>query len=404
MKTFSKSIFVLGLAAFFGFNTATAQEFFAPSEVQNVVATPGIGEITLSWDAATDEDGVVTGYKIYYGTSSVQTEDDAYDDEISLPVQTSVVLKNLENGVKYFLTVTAIDDEENESETYSAEISVLLNVDRAPRIVSIKNVSETELEIEMSKKMAEVPFPEAFLIEKINDDEKILLTIISAKTNETKISIKTSDPFITGQKYLVTASSAIEDAEGNPVASGVTDHLEFVAEEIIVVVEPEPAPVVEPEPIIVEEEPGIFGPGREDLPHEAAPLDETAPIDATDFVVDSTRLKLEKVIVLNWKQSLDLDEDVADQVLYTKVGLGEWDTGFSIGKSLSSIEVDVEPEQTYEIKLVIIDESGNESIGISTSFSTKLAKSGSGGFVIAISVAILIGFMVVAGRRKTALQ
>jgi hypothetical protein len=118
-------------------------------------------------------------------------------------------------------------------------------------------------------------------------------------------------------------------------------------------------------------------------------------------MIDSTRLRGEDLVVLNWDRSLDLDNDVADQVLYTKIGLGEWDTGFSIGKNLNTIEFEVITEQNYEIKLVTVDLAGNESLGISTSFSTKLSKSGSGGFVIALSVAILVGFMVVANKRKT---
>ncbi len=392
MKIFSKSVFVLGIAFFLGFNIVNAQEFYAPSEVNNVVAIPGDGEVTLSWDAATDEDGVITGYKIYYGINSVQTEDDVYDDEIDVPVQTFVVLKNLENGIKYYFTVTALDDEGNESETYSKEASILLNLDRAPRIVSIKNISVNELEVKMSKEMAEVPFSEAFLVEKIQDDEKVELFLFSAITNGSKIIIKSSESFIAGQKYLVTASSAIEDKEGNPIASGVTDHLEFVAEEITLVIEN-----ITP---IVEKKPEMFAPGREDMPHEAAPSDETAPMDVTNFTIDSTRMKTEDIVLLSWTESLDLDSDVADQVIYTKVGLGEWDTGFSIGKNINSLEMDVEPEQIYELKLVVVDATGNESEGIRTSFSTKLAKSGSGGFVIALFVAILVGFMVVANRRR----
>jgi len=404
MKTFSKSIIVLALAVFFGFSTANAQEFFVPSEVKNVVAIPGNGEVTLSWNAATDEDGIITGYKVYFGTSSVQKEDDSYDDEISVPGRTSVVLKNLENGTKYYFAVTAVDDEGNESETYSAETSVLLNLDRAPSIVSIKNISANEIEIEMSKEMAEVPFPEAFLVEKVGADENTTLLLVKAKTNGKKITIKSADLFLADQKYSVTASSAIEDTEGNPVASGVTDHLEFVATKIVVAPPaPEivvtPAPVVEPV-ITPEVTPEMFSPGREDLPHEAAPLDEIAPLDATNFAVDSTLMKAKNIVILNWKESLDLDEDVADQILYTKVGLEGWDTGFSIGNKINSIEMDVEPEQTYEVKLVTVDAAGNESEGISVAFSTKLAKSGSGGFVIALSVAMLVGFMVVANRRK----
>ncbi len=402
MKTLFKYIFVLSfITNLFSLNTVSAQEIFFPSEVVNVEAVPGIGEISLSWDAATDQDGVIVGYKVYYGTSSVQTEEDSYDDEVNVVNKNSVVLKNLENGANYFFAVTAIDDEENESETYSSEVSVLLNVDKAPRIVSVQNISEKELEIEMSKEMAEVPFPEAILVEKIKEEGNIILNLVSAQTNGNTIIVESLESFVAGQKYLVTASSAIEDKEGNPVASGVTDHLEFMAEEIFVV-EPEPAVVIEPyfEPI-EPEQPEIFGPIQEELPHETAPIDEIAPIDGTDLEIDSTKLKVENVIVLNWERSLDLDGDVSDQILYTKVGLGEWDTGFSIGKNLNSIEVEVVLEENYEIKLVTVDEAGNESKGISTSFSTKLAKSGSDGFVVALLVAILVGFMVVLNRRKT---
>lgn len=111
------------------FMTSVTLAYSVPEEVTNVQFTVDEGKARISWDAADDADGIVIGYKIYYGTTSVQNIGDQYDDEITVPGNlTTTILEALEPGVQYFLGITAIDDEENQSENYSPEISVLIPV------------------------------------------------------------------------------------------------------------------------------------------------------------------------------------------------------------------------------------------------------------------------------------
>jgi hypothetical protein len=77
--------------------------------------------VTLSWDAPnTNADGTpltdLSGYKIYYGTSSHN-----YSTAIDVGNVTEYMVGNLENVVVYYFAVTAYDTSGNESE-YSNEV------------------------------------------------------------------------------------------------------------------------------------------------------------------------------------------------------------------------------------------------------------------------------------------
>ena len=110
--------------ALMGTNVAAAQNLsLPPEEVTNVSINGTDGALNITWDEADDPDGIVTGYKIYYGTNSVQGVDDYYDGEIEVIGDNTYTIEDLENGVEYFLALTAIDDEGYESETYSVEAS-----------------------------------------------------------------------------------------------------------------------------------------------------------------------------------------------------------------------------------------------------------------------------------------
>ncbi|MEK7145645.1 MAG: hypothetical protein AAB802_00490, partial [Patescibacteria group bacterium] len=56
---------------------AFAADITAPSDVEGLEAFPGDEEVTLSWDAATD-DTDVTGYFIYTGLNSVSEDGGSY--------------------------------------------------------------------------------------------------------------------------------------------------------------------------------------------------------------------------------------------------------------------------------------------------------------------------------------
>ena len=108
------------------------------------------------------------------------------------------------------------------------------------------------------------------------------------------------------------------------------------------------------------------------------------------------------MVTLSWQPAPDLDNDIADQILFVQKGMDGWGDGISIGKYASKIEVDVELNQNYQVKIITVDTSGNESKGIQLSFTTNLADTGSSTEVV--SLVLLCSFFVVGFfffRRKT---
>lgn len=96
------------------------------------------GDATLSWDApTTNEDGTpltdLSGYKIYYGTSSGN-----YSQSIDVGNITTYTVGNLTEGVTYFFVATAYDTSANES-NYSNEVSKTIPLSQYTLTVSKGN-------------------------------------------------------------------------------------------------------------------------------------------------------------------------------------------------------------------------------------------------------------------------
>ena len=83
--------------------TSTPGDVTAPSTPTGLAATPGDGQVSLSWNAATD-DVAVTGYRVY--RDGVQVGD---------PAGTGYVDTGRSNGVQYDYQVSAVDAAGNES-------------------------------------------------------------------------------------------------------------------------------------------------------------------------------------------------------------------------------------------------------------------------------------------------
>jgi len=81
-------------------------------------SSSGLWSATVSWDANTERD--LSGYKIYYGTSSGN-----YDDVLDVGNTTSFIINRLKDMRTYFFAVTAYDLSENES-AFSSEVSLFL--------------------------------------------------------------------------------------------------------------------------------------------------------------------------------------------------------------------------------------------------------------------------------------
>lgn len=94
-----------------------AIDTLAPTKPANLRAAVGDRRLFLSWDAATDNESGIKGYKVYYGTSS-----ETYLSPIDVGNQTSYELAGLTNGITYFIAVSAYDYAENEGPK-STEVS-----------------------------------------------------------------------------------------------------------------------------------------------------------------------------------------------------------------------------------------------------------------------------------------
>ena len=79
------------------------------------VSTAHAAYLDLAWNANTEPD--LAGYKVYYGQSS-----GAYTDHVDVGINTTYRLRDLEEGVTYYIALTAYDLEGVESE-YSDEVS-----------------------------------------------------------------------------------------------------------------------------------------------------------------------------------------------------------------------------------------------------------------------------------------
>jgi len=114
------SVFVLGASV------AQAQEFDTtpPSDVTNVIVKETtVDSIKLTWDAATD-DTSINNYKVYYGLTSVNIDGGYYDKEVLTgSVKPEYTLAKLQADSTYYVAVTALDQNDNESFNYSIEIS-----------------------------------------------------------------------------------------------------------------------------------------------------------------------------------------------------------------------------------------------------------------------------------------
>jgi hypothetical protein len=203
----------------------------APVDVQNVKATAGDGSVTLSWNMATDN-VAVTGYKIYYGTTSVSEDGAKYDlGPIDAGNKITYKVTGLANGTPYFFAVTAYDDAKNESENYSAEVTGTpahgAADTEAPKAVKAEAVNNVTVKVTFSEAVylpAESP-ESAFGIK--NDATSVNLEVKDAgidATDETGKTVElTTATQEAGANYIVTAGIQVKDLADNGIVSGTSD-------------------------------------------------------------------------------------------------------------------------------------------------------------------------------------
>lgn len=429
MKQFIK-IALLGIF-FVGVSSVDAQTLFvSPYQVENVTATPSGSSVRLKWDEAMDQDyGIVVGYNIYYGTESVTAENgNDYPHEIPIYTQdTEYTIGNLSPGTYYF-AVVARDDEQNLSDRYSVEVSATIKGATGsgsssdsgfPRVMQVSQVGPGTIQVEMSEPIQIESLLDGFFIQHKETLDDILVQRVDIESQFVFLTVSES-ALIEGETYEVVATAFVEDLDGNPVASGITDTGNFRAQlmDFPTMTESEPEPLdelfVTEEPIeeFFEEpvretasDPFLNVATAEPTPDPVYVGDTTAPYDVTSLKVDDDTLFTDFYVTISWEKSLNIDNDVVDQVLYSRVDGADWDNGYSLGPDLEVIELDVDLNRTYEVKIVTVDNSGNESSGSMIQFTTDvpLTNSGSESYIFGLIGIICVGmggFMVARKRNR----
>lgn len=177
-------------------------------------------------------------------------------------------------------------------------------------------------------------------------------------------------PLTPDMHYLLTVSSDVTDLAGNPIVGGVTDSVSFVAGEMLPENEmpetnipqlPE-IPEVPAVPMPISEPPAL-----PELPTVVA--DTEAPAEATGFMAkmrEKMGEMMKEYIELSWNKSIS--PDLNNQKVYTSMDEGKtYGLGVPVGLNTQMYNVENPREgQKYVFKLTSIDESGNESAGITT--------------------------------------
>jgi hypothetical protein len=343
MKRIIRSMFsVLGVVAITALMTspAFALDTESPSDVENFQGEAYNGALRLTWDAATDDTGVV-GYYVHYGTSTVDEAGESYDDFVDAGNVTEYSLTGLDNDTEYFLSVVAFDAEDNESMRWAEEISLTptesagdFSDSDAPTVSEAEALNNVEVRVVFSEAVVlpSEDAQDAFQIEDEDLLEPLVVTAAEMDDDDSSNSsvILTTEEQVDGATYILTAGSDIEDMSGNPINSGTSDT-------------------------------AIFTGTGEDM----AATDEVAPEVVSVEVVDNVSLKVEfsEAIVLNIDPSenfMVVEEDDVTSIL-TVLGVELMANGDGVEDAAAMITTAPQSEVSYVVTAVEVeDESGNE--------------------------------------------
>jgi len=418
MKYIFRTATLLSLGALLGVSYA----FSLPSQVTGVqVNQVENGSVRVNWQEAESAEDIIIGYRVYFGTTSVQEEGDTYDDEVVVYGGVETTIEGLLPKTTYYFAVTALDSEENASENYSAEVSLLLSEEVAVEPTctdEIKNGTETDIDcggtceacvpLEIEKEIACKDLPEKLTACEAYEcafahpitREELVRTISgivegTCRYKETISQDKWMECRFLEEKHVamgkyyedVMSGKNTENLLGKSLQSGECAILEGLG-----AVFPE-------EEVLPEKE--EFGPEKPEEFKSAAP-DTTAPMEALNLSVDTAKIKSDGIALLSWEKSLDLDNDVTDQILYLREELGSWDNGYSIGKTTETLELDVEAGKNYEFKVATTDAAENSTESRVYSFSTKLTESGPASMYGVLLAIIALGIFALFSARRRA--
>lgn len=211
----------------------------APSEVENLVAYPGDGQVTLNWDAATDNTGV-DGYTVYTGLDSYDARGSYNLGTTDVGDTTSYVMDNLTNGMTYYFAVKAYDDEGNDSASYSNEVDATPEESNTgdftgPMVTHAEAVSSTLVQVEFSEAVSLPSDPSSAFALEASDGTfvEVLSGYVSEEDSATVFLVTATQ--IAGAEYTLTAGIQVEDLAGNPVSSGTSDTALFTGSALEIV-------------------------------------------------------------------------------------------------------------------------------------------------------------------------
>lgn len=214
-------------ALVFAEDAAESDDTESPSFVENLEAFPGDGEVTLTWDPATDDTGV-TGYNVYSGLSSVSEDGGSYTfGSKDVGDTTTYAVDSLSNGVTYYFAVTAYDAAGNQSENYSLEVEATPEASETgdftePTVTDASAMTSTLVTVEFSESVV-LP-DDAATAFSIESSEGTALEVLDAYLSEDDavVFVVTAEQ-TAGAQYILTAGIEIMDEAGNPIVSGTSD-------------------------------------------------------------------------------------------------------------------------------------------------------------------------------------
>ncbi len=263
----------------------------------------------------------------------------------------------------------------------------------APKVISAKATTKTEIEVKFSKKMV-LPKKSSelsFLIEAENNEDELLLVWLAefkkdskGKTDKTTITL-TTDEQVKGKKYVASViSTLVTDEDGTPIESDVTDSATFVGVDntkaTTRAAAPEvPTPVTPSIPTIPKT---IRPPTKIKTPtlktirpptsktvrpptKTTTKRDKNPPEDITNFIVNFQKRAKDCLIKLSWMPSRNKAGDLAEQLLYHSLSKGrKWDTPISLKKDTSNYQMKGKYNTEHTFKITQKDKTGNESTGV----------------------------------------
>lgn len=224
--------------------SATTVIDLSPSVVESLAVYPGDSQVTLTWNAATDNDGV-DGYTVYTGLDPYETRGSYNLGTTDVGDTTSYVMEKLTNGMTYYFAVKAYDADGNSSASYSNEVEATPEESNTgdftgPMVTHVEAVSSSLVQVEFSEAVSLPSDPSsAFALEASDGTFVEVLSAYVSEEDAATVFLVTNTQ-IAGAEYTITAGIQVEDLAGNPVSSGTSDTGRFTGSALESVPSPGP--------------------------------------------------------------------------------------------------------------------------------------------------------------------